>query len=82
MTYKEKFRRSTDWKQKVLTVELFHLLMLSKNPKWKLNDTAKYFQVSIALVSENLKLAKFIENGIVGACTSRDNALQILRKLK
>lgn len=55
--------------------------MLSRKTRWKLNDTAKYFGVSMALVSENLKLAKMLKLGIIDACGSRDNAIKLLRKL-
>lgn len=81
-TYREKFKSSTDWKQKVLTMEFFHLLMLTRNKKWKLENSAKYFSTSVALVSENIKLAKMLKLGIIDACTSRDKAIKLLRKLK
>lgn len=82
MTYREKFHNITEWKHKVLIVELFHLLRLSKAPKWREEDTAKYFNVSIALVSENLRLARALKIGIIDGCTSRDKAIKLLRKLK
>jgi len=80
MTYKEKFHRETNWKHRVLTVEFFHLLMLSRHAKWTLEETAKYFGVSIALVSENLKLAHALGEGKLEECKSRDKALKELKK--
>jgi hypothetical protein len=81
MTYREEFHNSIDWKKKVLIVELLHLLMLSKDKKWKMKNTAKYFNISLATVSENLKLSKMLKLGIVDACNSRDKAIKLLRKL-
>lgn len=43
-------------------MHLFHSTMLLTNSSWKLGDTAKYFSVSIGLVSENIKLAKQLDN--------------------
>lgn len=79
MTYRDKFHSLENWKQKVLLVELFHLLMLSKRKGWNATKTANYFKVSIALVSENLKLAVHLRNGILDECKSRDKALKRLR---
>lgn len=80
MTHKEKFHRSTDWKERVLTVEFFHLLMLSKHTKWTVKSTAEYFNVSMALVSENLKIAHALGEGLLDGCTSRVKALKELKK--
>ena len=82
MTYREKFRQSIDWRTKVLTMELFHLLMLSKKREWNLTSTARYFGVSIALVSENLKLSGPLKDGLLDECNSRDKALKLLRNSK
>lgn len=80
MTYKEKFHKSTDWKQRVLIMELFHLLMQSKHKNWHLSSTAKYFGVSMGLVSENLALAHAMDE--VEDCTSRVKALAAMRSNK
>lgn len=82
MTHKERFHNSTDWKEKVLIVEFLHLLMCTRDENWHLVSTAKYFNVSTALVSEDLKLARMVRNGIVNACSSRDKALKFLKSLK
>lgn len=80
-TYREQFYNSTDWKKKVLVMELFHLLMLVKyKEKWHMKNTAKYFGVSMALVSENLKIAHALGNDKLEDCTSRDKALKELKK--
>ena len=82
MTYKEKFDNESDWKQKILIIELFHLHMLYKREKWTEKKTAKYFNKSIALISENLMLAKAIRNEELEGCTSRVKALKIVRSIK
>lgn len=63
-------------------MELFHLLMLSKKKDWTLKDTSNYFGVSIALVSENLKLAHALGNGKLGDCQSRVKAIELLKETK
>lgn len=81
MTYRDKFHSLDDWKQKILVMQFFHLLMLSKRKgNWHLHDTASYFKVSMALVSENLKLASSIDD--VENCSSRVKALNLLKELK
>lgn len=77
-TYKELFHSSLNWKEKVLVMEQFHLLMLFKRSPWHLKDTAKYFKVSMALVSENISLAKNMDK--IENCTSRDKALKCLKE--
>lgn len=47
-----------------------------------MSDSANYFGTSIALVSENIKLAEMLKLGIVDGCTSRDKAIKLLRKLR
>lgn len=80
MTYKEHFRSATDWKEKVLIMEMFHLLMLFRRKNtWHQRDTARYFKVSMALVSENLKIAHAIGLNELDNCTSRDKALKVLK---
>jgi len=79
MTYREKFHNSTDWKSKVLTMEFFHLLRLTENKKWTMKNTANYFGVSLALVSENLMLAVGLREGKLDDYPSRVKALEGLK---
>lgn len=77
--YKEQFDSETDWRKRVLIVELFHLQMLVNNPRWRIRDTARAFKRSVGLISENLELAKHIRNGKFDDCRSREKAMKILR---
>ena len=80
MTFREKFHNETDWKKKVIILEIFHLVMLSRNKKWRVRDTAIKLRISIGLASEDLMLASRIV--IVQDCKSRQQALKILRGQK
>jgi len=77
----EKYRKEDRWWGKVILMEVYHLTMLSNNTEWTLGDTSKFFDVSIALVSENLKIAKamHIQKGIIH-CKSRVEALRRVSK--
>jgi hypothetical protein len=44
-------------------MEYYHLAMTLRNKTWGVRETANYFDVSIGLVSENIKIAgALIEN--------------------
>jgi hypothetical protein len=76
-----KYRGEDRWWGKVILMEVYHLSMQSSNTDWTLTDTAKYFDVSVALVSENIKLAKamHVQKGIIH-CKSRVEALRRVSK--
>lgn len=60
MTFLEKYKQVDKWHEKAIIIELYHLAMKVKDEDWNITKTANYFQISIGLVSENLKLAKTI----------------------
>ena len=80
MTFITAFRLATSWKRKVALVSLFHNARLSKNKHWKLINSANYFNVSIGLISENLKLSKNWDE--IKECKSRNEALILLKGMK
>lgn len=81
MTFREKFHRTSEWHEKVIVIELYHLRMSVQNKRWSLSKTAQYFNVSIGLVSENLKLAKAIHDDVnFIKQPNRQEALKELRK--
>jgi len=60
-------------------MEIYHLAMMTKEKKWTIGNTAKYFRCSNGLVSENLKLARAIHsNPTIIKVESRDKALKEL----
>jgi len=72
-TYKEE----TTWHGKVIVMEIYHLAMLTKDKAWTIADTASGLEVSIGLVSENLRLAQAIhDDAKFLKCESRQAALK------
>lgn len=64
-------------------MEVYHLSRLSNRKDWTIRETAEYFDVSIGLVSENLRLAKLIHTyPNVIKMDSRQKALKALNKAK
>jgi len=79
MTFKEKYDQSNNWQEKVSVMEIYHLIGLCRNNFWTISYTATYFEVSIGLVSENLKLADALHyNEKLVKCESRQDALKKL----
>lgn len=60
MTFRERYTHAQTWHDKAIVIELYHLAMTHRNKGWTISKTAEYFQCSIGLVSENLKLAHAI----------------------
>jgi len=79
MTYKQQYEAQPKWQDRVIIMNLFHHLQVAAHKKWRILDTAEYFDVSIGLVSENLKLAQHME--ICGAIEKRDEAITFVRAL-
>jgi len=60
-------------------MEIYHLAQCQRIKKWTLTKTAEYFQVSIGLVSENLRLATAIHvDATLTRITHRQDALKVL----
>lgn len=77
MTFKEKYEKCLKWHEKVLVIELYHLVQIHKNKNWTLSKTAEYFSISMGLVSENLKLASAIhQNERIMNLDTRQEALR------
>lgn len=81
-TFQEKYAECKTWQEKSTLISLYHTLMLVKYSDWIIHDTALHFRVSVGLVSENIRLAKEIDNNnkkIIDAKT-REEALKLLDK--
>jgi hypothetical protein len=78
MTFLDKYKQCQTWQEKVTVMELYYL-STKEVPGFKLEHMAKYFEVSVGLVSENLKLARAMHDvdGFI-KITSRSKALKLL----
>ncbi len=80
MTFPERYQSESTWHGKAMIMEIYHLAMSAGNNNWTISKTAQVFEVSIGLVSENLKLAhaNHIDEKIL-KCETRQDALRKLR---
>lgn len=78
MTFVERYNQAKFWHEKVLIMNLFHLAMCQrKDVIWNIAKTAQVFNVSVGLVSENLKLASAIDKDkSIMTIDTRTNALK------
>lgn len=75
-TFKERYGKENRWLYKAYIMEIFHLTHVHLNSRWTIALTASYFEVSPALVSENLKIARAShENEAIMRCRNRQEAL-------
>lgn len=81
VTFKERYQQEETWQNKVRVMELYHLTHVQLNSNWTLAYTASYFEVSIGLVSENLKLACALHDDekLFEKIETREKALRKLR---
>lgn len=87
ITFKEKYNEiGLTWQEKCVLISLYHTAMCIKFKTWTLTDTALHFEVSIGLVSENIKLAKWIDSVEIGSklmqCETREKALKLVDQRK
>jgi len=80
MDYLETYSNERRWINKARIMNVFHCSQLLANEKWRVEDTAKFFGKSKALVSENLALAQ--NQDVVHNCRTREEALLLVRGLK
>ena len=79
MTFLERYELAKTWHEKAIITELYHLAMSQRYPGWTITKTAEHFEVSIGLVSENLRLAHSIHSDEnIMKCESRQDALKHL----
>jgi hypothetical protein len=80
MTFKELYTNESTWHGKVTVMEIYHLTMCHREKGWTLTKTAKHFECSIGLVSENLRLAYAIHSDDkILKCESRQVALKKIK---
>lgn len=80
MTFKDRYNQCKTWHEKVLVMGLYHLTQKQRwGSYWNMTETAEYFEVSKGLVSENLKLYKFIDEDIRLIKHTREQALKSIK---
>lgn len=79
MTFQERYEKEETWYGRVIIMEIFHLAMTQRQENWTISNTAKEFNTSIGLVSENLRLAEAMhrDDALIN-CDSRQLALKRL----
>lgn len=60
MTFLERYNQESTWHGKAIVMEIYHLAMTQRQKGWTITRTAEHFDVSVGLVSENLRLAHAI----------------------
>jgi hypothetical protein len=77
MTFLERYRNEQTWYGKVIVLEIYHLTMSQRDKAWTIAKTAAAFEISVSLVSENLKIAEAMhKDGTLINCESRVKALR------
>lgn len=79
MTFQERYYKEETWQGRVTIMEIYHLAMCSKVKGWTISATARAFNCSNGLVSENLRIANsfHIDNRLM-SCNSRQEAIKKL----
>jgi len=63
-TFKDKYNDpSVSWQNKAMLISLYHSIMKYQYPTWTQLDTAQHFEVSVGLVSENIRLSREMDDG-------------------
>ena len=76
MTYREAYDSTRNWQRKANLISLFHHKRLLIG-KWTIKKTARYFQVSVGKVSEDIRLCLSME--MVKNCKRRSDALLVIK---
>lgn len=82
VTWLDRYNSSETWHEKCLIMALYHLTMRNNmKSSWTITNTAEYFNCSRGLVSENLKIAKAIDEDIIdlNKCLTRQSALDRIK---
>lgn len=74
------FDREGRWYKRVIIVDIYHCSQLLKDKKWKVVQTADYFNISVGHASEAITLAEGIRHDSELEKLSRNRALKTLRQ--
>ena len=78
-TYKDKYKEAKTWRRKVIIMSLFHSVLRARKKNHSVRFLAKYFEVSVGLVSENLRITAASNYKRLIRCTTRKRALELLK---
>jgi hypothetical protein len=79
MTFPERYYQEETWQGRVMIMEIYHLAMCNRVKSWTIRATAKEFNCSNGLASENLRLATaFHIDDKLRNCKSRQEAIKKL----
>lgn len=79
MTCREKFDSLTKWYAKALVIEYYHKVKKKQKRRHTIAETATYFDMSSAYISEALSLMKYKKS--IKHIHAREQALRIIRTL-
>ena len=84
VSFKEQYERLTKWQDRATLIGLYHTAKCMQIPGWRVLDTAAYFEVSIGLVSEDIRLGKELDsNPKLAKVETREKAVGMIeRKLR
>jgi hypothetical protein len=83
MTFKQKYQTCKTWQERALVINLYFRTMDARmdgkprNERPSVRSVARYFDISIGRVSEDLRLADKIDK--VRGCKTRSDALLVLK---
>jgi hypothetical protein len=77
MKFREKYSQCKTWRSKARCIHLLHSIKSANDKEWIMSDTARFFDVSIATVSESIFIAEHMS--LLSNAKSRAGALRILR---
>jgi hypothetical protein len=76
----DEINKDGPWSRKAVAINIFHNAMLATSPTWNYSDTARELNVSRVYVSENIRLARFMQGNPISVNFSRKRALIEMRK--
>lgn len=79
-SFLERYAQEDTWVGRATVMEIFHLTATSHDKTWTVTKTAQFFNVSIGLASENLKIAAALhDNEKLMDCATRQEALNKIK---
>jgi hypothetical protein len=81
MTLREHYDKAKSWQRKAVIISFYHNgMVLKKKGKWKLKQTAAYFNISIGKTSEDINIC--LNLNLIKHHNFRQDALAQLKNVK